>query len=279
MSQWAAGMLLVIGITVIPAEAVGSKEPLMSSNSGSEITITTAFDNYDVDAQLATRWGFAAVISTPSSTVLFDTGDDGATLLSNMKRLGFDPNGINKVVISHIHADHIGGLRDVLRTNAKVQVFIPRSFPEHVRQAIDRAGATHRDVDGPTRIAPGIHTTGPLGTSLQEQALVVETREGLVVITGCAHPGIVSIVQKAKTVNPKADIALVMGGFHLLSSSPNGIDEIIRAFRELGVQRVAPSHCTGDLARSRFKAAYQANYVDGGVGLILKFSAPQEPNK
>jgi 7,8-dihydropterin-6-yl-methyl-4-(beta-D-ribofuranosyl)aminobenzene 5'-phosphate synthase len=115
---------------------------------------------------------------------------------------------------------------------------------------------------------------GPLGTSLQEQALVVETGKGLVVITGCAHPGIVSIVKKARAMRPNAGVALVMGGFHLLSASPRQIDEIVRELRELGVERVAPSHCTGDLARSRFKAAYTTNYVEGGAGLVLRFAPP-----
>lgn len=152
--------------------------------------------------------------------MLFDTGRDGATLLSNMEKLGVDLANIRKVVISHIHGDHLGGLHDFLRTNAKVLVFIPRSFPDHVRRMIDAAGASHQDVSGPADVAPGVRTTGLLGTSLQEQALVVETTEGLVILTGCAHPDIVSIVQKAKAMTLKADIALVMGGFHLLSASP-----------------------------------------------------------
>jgi 7,8-dihydropterin-6-yl-methyl-4-(beta-D-ribofuranosyl)aminobenzene 5'-phosphate synthase len=156
-----------------------------------------------------------------------------------------------------------------------VQVFVPRSFPEHVRQTIARMGATHQDVDRPVRMMPSIHSTGPLGTSLQEQALVVETGKGLVVITRCAHPGIVSIVKNAlRAMRPNAGVALVMGGFHLLSASPRQIDEIVRELPELGVERVAPSHCTSDLARSRFKAAYSPNYVEGGAGLVLRFAPP-----
>lgn len=246
----------------------------MSSSGSPDIVITTVFDNYGIDRRLSTRWGFAAVISTPTSAVLFDTGDDGATLLANMKTLGIDPRGITSVVISHIHADHMGGLGDFLQANAQVQVFIPQSFPDHVRRAIDAAGAVYQDVGGPIRIAPGIRTTGPLGTSPQEQALVIETSKGLVVITGCAHPGIVSILRKAKAMTPNANIALVMGGFHLLSATSGEIDKIVRSFRELGVRRVAPSHCTGDLARSRFKKAFGPNYVESGLGLRLTFAGP-----
>jgi 7,8-dihydropterin-6-yl-methyl-4-(beta-D-ribofuranosyl)aminobenzene 5'-phosphate synthase len=277
MFQWAAGTFLVIWITAVPVAADVRKQGAMPSATAHEITVTTVFDNYAIDARLAMRWGFAAVITTPHNTVLFDTGSDGATLLSNMAKLHIDSTRIRKIVISHIHDDHLGGLRDFLRGKANVQVFIPRSFPSHIRQMIENAGARHEDVSAPTDIAPGISTTGPLGQSLQEQALVVKTSEGLVVITGCAHPGIVSIVRRAQAMSPKADIALVMGGFHLLSASPGQIDEIIRAFREFGVRRVAPSHCTGDLARSRFREVYGSNYVDGGAGVILRFAVPQIP--
>jgi len=275
MFQWAAVTFLVIWITAVPVAADVRKEGAMPSATAHEITVTTVFDNYAIDARLATRWGFAAVIATPHDTVLFDTGSDGATLLSNMAKLHIDSTRIRKIVISHIHDDHLGGLRDFLRGKANVQVFIPRSFPGHIRQMIESAGARHEDVSAPTDIAPAISTTGPLGQSLQEQALVVETSEGLVVITGCAHSGIVSIVRKAQAMSPKADIALVMGGFHLLSASSGEIDEIVRSFRELGVRRVAPSHCTGDLARSRFRKAYGPNYVENGLGMVLRFADPR----
>jgi len=255
--------------------ATGLVVNAMPSADIHEITITTVFDNYGVDRRLMTRWGFAAVVATPSTMVLFDTGSDGTTLLANMEKLHLAPTEIHKVVISHIHADHVGGLEDFLRANAKVLVFIPQSFPDYVRRMIDAAGARYQDVIGPTDIAPGVRTTGQLETSLKEQSLVVDTMQGLVIITGCAHPGIVSIVKKARAMSPKADIALVMGGFHLGSASEREIDAIVRAFRKLGVQRVAPSHCTGDVARSRFRELYGANYIEGGAGRILKLAAPQ----
>lgn len=268
--------LLAAGlVTVLVAAAPSGARTMMET--AKEITNTTVFDNYAVDNRLTTRWGFAAVVSTPSATVLFDTGDDGATLLANMAKLRIDSSGIHQVVISHIHTDHLGGLGEFLRNNAKVQVFIPRSFPGQVRRMINAAGASHQDISTPTRIAPGIHTMGLLGASLQEQAVVVETEEGLIVITGCAHPGIVAIVQRARAMMPTADIALVMGGFHLMSASPGEIGKIVQSLRKLGVQRVAPSHCTGDPARHQFKQAYGVNYVEGGAGMILKFAVAKTP--
>ena len=152
------------------------------------IVITTVFDNYAVSSRLATRWGFAAVVATPRGIVLFDTGGDSSVLLANMKRMKIAPKSIRAIVISHIHRDHLGGLQGLLAKNPNVTVYIPASFPDAVRRMIRTAGADFRDVTGPTKVMPGIFTTGPLRNGFDEQALVVNTRQGLVVITGCAQP-------------------------------------------------------------------------------------------
>jgi glyoxylase-like metal-dependent hydrolase (beta-lactamase superfamily II) len=123
--------LLAAGsVTMLFAAAPSGARTMMEA--AKDITVATVFDNYAIDRKLTARWGFAAVVSTPSTTVLFDTGGDGATLLANMAKLRIDPAGVREVVISHIHADHLGGLGEFLRNNAKVQVFIPRSFPDKV---------------------------------------------------------------------------------------------------------------------------------------------------
>lgn len=237
------------------------------------ITIATVFDNRGVDRRLATRWGFAAMVSTPSTTLLFDTGDDAPTLLANMERLALSPADIDTVVISHAHNDHIGGLLGFLRVNNRTNVLLPPTVQASAREAIAATGARYLSVTGPVEIAPGIRTTGPLG-EMREQALVIETRDGLVVITGCAHPGIVSVVRRAQAMRPDLGIALVMGGFHLRSAPAHQIDSIVAAFREIGVQRVAPSHCTGDPAIRRFREAYGSSFVEGGVGMVMRFEAP-----
>lgn len=263
---------LAAALTMMAAE--GAPVPAAAA---SEVVITTVFDNELADSRLAARWGFAAVVATPNATVLFDTGSDGATLLANMRKLRLDPRGIQTVVISHSHNDHVGGLAGFLGANPDVRVLTPPRFPERLRRAIAAAGARYRDVSGPGPVAPGIHTTGPLGAaSREEQALVVETRDGVVVITGCAHPGIVTVVRTVRATYPHTDIVLVMGGFHLVSAAPGEVDAVVGALRTLGVRRVAPSHCTGDAARRRFEDAYGPDYIAGGAGRVLRFEAARD---
>jgi 7,8-dihydropterin-6-yl-methyl-4-(beta-D-ribofuranosyl)aminobenzene 5'-phosphate synthase len=114
----------------------------------------------------------------------------------------------------------------------------------------------------------GIFTTGELGRSIPEQALVISTDRGLVVITGCAHPGIVQMTAQAKMLFGDP-VYLVLGGFHLGSKSDAEISAILAEFRRLGVERVAPCHCTGERAISRFAAEYGDDFVQAGVGRVI----------
>jgi 7,8-dihydropterin-6-yl-methyl-4-(beta-D-ribofuranosyl)aminobenzene 5'-phosphate synthase len=259
---------VAIGGTLFFATAV--KEESVPVPARDEVSIVTVFDNYAVNSELTTRWGFAAVVVTPTSAILFDTGSDRRILLSNMAKLKIKPADIHKIVISHVHTDHLGGLKEFLKVNNNVEVYIPASFPDSVRQSITASGARYRNVTGPLQIDKGVFTTGEMGTSPIEQSLVVNTSQGLVVVTGCAHPGIARIVKRAKEVVPNRPVALVMGGFHLGAVSDQQLRGLIQDFRRLGVRRVAPSHCSGDRARALFQAEYQDDYLPGGAGAIFR---------
>ncbi|MBN1812122.1 MAG: MBL fold metallo-hydrolase [Anaerolineae bacterium] len=230
--------------------------------------ITTVYDNETLDPNLASAWGFACLVG---DDLLFDTGGDAGRLLSNMERMGIDPAGIGTVVLSHAHGDHTGGLSGLLSTGVRPTVYVPRSFPRRFKADV-RSLTTLVEVDGPVEIRPGIHTTGEVGSRLVEQALVVETASGLIVVTGCAHPGVVEMVRRAKeTVGGEAaaDVSVVMGGFHLGSASRRQVERIIADFRDLGVQKVAPCHCTGNRAMRMFAEEYGGDFVQVGVGRVI----------
>jgi hypothetical protein len=116
-------------------------------------------------------------------------------------------------------------------------------------------------------ILPDVYTTGQMGSSIVEQALVVRTGAGSVIVTGCAHPGIVEMVRKGKEVTT-GGVTLAMGGFHLGGANQWQIKDIIAEFRRLGVQRVAPCHCTGDRARRMLAIAFGPNCTLSGVGWV-----------
>ena len=98
-----------------------------------------------------------------------------------------------------------------------------------------------------------------------EQSMIIDTKAGLVVITGCAHPGIVNIARKARQIIDKK-IFLLMGGFHLLNEDPATIQKVIQSLQNSAVNHVCPTHCSGDLAKEMFKEGFHEKYIAGGVG-------------
>ncbi|MGB5746876.1 MAG: MBL fold metallo-hydrolase [Desulfobacterales bacterium] len=234
-----------------------------------ESRITVVYDNNPYKEGLTTSWGFACAIKGAEKTILFDTGGDSAVLLKNMQQLGMDPKEIDIVVLSHFHGDHVGGLNGFLQKNVNVTVYLPATFPPEFKESMKRAGINTVEVNEPARICKGVYSTGVLGSMIKEQALMISTGRGLIVITGCAHPGIVHILQAAKEII-EDKILLVMGGFHLGAMDKAQLKEIIGNFRKLGVERAGPCHCSGDLARRMFKEEYGKDFFDVGVGRLIK---------
>lgn len=245
----------------------------VSKETKGKISITTVYDNYQTDPQLKTGWGFSCLVRQSLGegglNILFDTGADSPTLLSNMEKLSIDPKDIDLILLSHIHGDHTGGLEGILERNSQVTVYLPKSFPESFKEDVKNYGAKFVEVDNFTKISDGVYTTGELGTWIKEQSLIIDTDKGLVIITGCSHPGIVNIVKKAKEIIKK-EVYLVLGGFHLAGASDSELKGIINDFRKLGVQKSAPCHCSGDRCRELFEEEYGDDFIENGVGLELK---------
>lgn len=229
-----------------------------------EILISSVYDNYRTDKDLKTGWGFASLIKTPQDMILFDTGGDLEKLLLNMQKMEINPDSINKVFISHIHGDHLGGLEGLLDMNNDMTVFIPQSFPNSVNRMILKKGAKLIRIKEPKQISQNIYTTGEIYGPPQEQSLIIESNKGLIIITGCAHPGIVKIIEKSIEIINNNQVYLVLGGFHRPPLS------VVSEFRDIGVQKVAPSHCTGDKVRNAFAKDYKKNFIEYGVGKTIR---------
>lgn len=254
----------------VESETVAQTEtrPTKRTERKDSVTITVVYDNNPYDPQLQTAWGFGCLVETPEATLLFDTGGDGTALLGNMETLGIEPQSIETVVLSHFHGDHTGGLESLLATGVRPTVYVPRSFPADFKSRV-RVDTDLVEVHRATEIIDGIYTTGEMGSGLIEQALMLNTASGLVIVTGCAHPGITEMIHRAKEIGGD-NIYLALGGFHLGKASEGRIREIIADFRRLGVQKVAPCHCTGDRAIALFLEAYGEDFIQNGVGQVIE---------
>lgn len=189
---------------------------------------------YDNKAKVGFKsaWGFSCLIKA-KETILFDTGWDGDLLLFNMQRFGFSPKEIDKIVISHDHWDHAGGISRILNETKNPEVFILKSFSEKLKKEIAKR-AVLREVSGKEKISCGVFTTGELGKEILEQSLFIETKDGFVVLTGCAHPGVDNILDFIKNYGR---IYRVIGGFHDFSN--------IEYLKDIPV--LSPCHCTTHL--------------------------------
>jgi 7,8-dihydropterin-6-yl-methyl-4-(beta-D-ribofuranosyl)aminobenzene 5'-phosphate synthase len=237
--------------------------------------ITILFDNYPGLPGLKQLWGFAALIRLPGQTILFDTGSNGRVLLQNMAALRLSPESVDLLFLSHPHWDHMGGLDSLLECNPDVTVILHEGFSKHLIHDL-RTLCREVRVVGPEscRLAPGVFSTGMLDSQPPEQGMVLDIEGVTAAISGCAHPGMERIVERAARVLGQP-VGWAIGGFHLMYSDAAAIDRTIRALKTLGVTHVVPTHCTGDEAKAAFLRAFGAHCLEGGVGREIRLVGPR----
>jgi len=233
------------------------------------LKLTVVYDNISYASGMSTDLGFACLVKGLQQTLLFDSGRLDKTFMSNLVRLGIDRHRIEAAFISHEHHDHIGGLPRLLQTHPAMKVYLHASFSARYKRLLRARGAKVVEMGAPGRICAHAASTGEMRSRVQnEHSLVLRTDQGAVVITGCAHPGIIDIIHRARSI-ARQDILLVMGGFHLLHDSAESIRQIIEGFQQARVRFVAPSHCTGDQARNLFAKAYGSRFIRSGAGRTI----------
>jgi len=274
---------------------------MAAAEASSQITIL--YDAFGSDAAMKKDWGFSALVEISGKRILFDTGNDPDIFAANVKAKGIDLTSIDFVVLSHRHSDHMAGLNHVLSVNPTVKIYAPKegfgiygsslpsSFyrkdeslppemryyggkpPEVMKFGTAWQGANIELIDKTTEIAPGITlialvSDAPGTKELKELSLAVNTADGVVLVVGCAHPGIEKIVEAATAINPK--IRLIAGGFHLVVAPDDVIAKPVAALKDtFKVENIAPGHCTGEPTFAALKQAFGDRYLYAGVGTSL----------
>jgi len=157
----------------------------------------------------------------------------------------------------------------LLKMKRDIPVIIPFSFTDKFKKRMTESGLEPVLVKGPAMICQHIFTSGEFDYQIPEQALVLDTKQGLVVMTGCSHPGIVAMLEKIKADFNK-NIYMVFGGFHLLQKTDKEMDSIISELKALGVVKCGATHCTGEKQIRMFKDSFGENYFELGAGNSFK---------
>jgi 7,8-dihydropterin-6-yl-methyl-4-(beta-D-ribofuranosyl)aminobenzene 5'-phosphate synthase len=235
------------------------------------------------DRHFLSEHGLSILIETDEGKkVLVDTGASPMVFGHNLSLLGFKPSDIDAVFISHGHYDHMGGLVSMIDAGVPIygdpKVFSSKRFavavdgtkrdisaPKELIEALPRAKLNLSSSS--VEIVPGVKTSGQIireskfevqdrflkeeepgcqvnDEVFEEQALFLQTKKGLVIVSGCGHPGIVNVVMQAKRSFDKR-IYMVIGGFHLSSANKDRILKTMDGLKALGIDRIAPTHCTG----------------------------------
>jgi 7,8-dihydropterin-6-yl-methyl-4-(beta-D-ribofuranosyl)aminobenzene 5'-phosphate synthase len=211
------------------------------------VKVTIIYDNETWLPGLEAAWGFSCLVEANGRRLLFDTGGRGTILLQNMATLNLDPGSISAIFISHSHWDHLGGLADLLRLNRDAPVYLPWSCsrPSEAREVIS--------VQGPLEISENFFSTGELQGG--EQSLIAKTEGGLVVICGCSHPGVGTILKASSRFGR---VSALIGGLH-------GFKEY-ELLADLAL--ICPCHCTQHQAE--IMGRYPETAISGGAGKVIE---------
>ena len=229
------------------------------------VYVRIIYDNYSKREGIRSDWGFSLLLEGLEKVILFDTGAKPDIFKSNFKSIGLDAGIIDVLILTHEHGDHTGGIPGLVEMRKEIPVIMPQSFSARFKEMILKSDLEPVLVLKPAMICKNLYTSGEFSGSIPEQALVINTKNGLVVITGCSHPGIIQMLKQIRSDFNK-NIYMVFGGFHLLQKSEKEMIEIIAAMKQLGVVKCGATHCTGDNQIKLFRDSFGDDFVELGAG-------------
>jgi 7,8-dihydropterin-6-yl-methyl-4-(beta-D-ribofuranosyl)aminobenzene 5'-phosphate synthase len=251
---------------------VNARESVIFLNHASEneLHITIIYDNYQVDESLGTDWGYACLVEYQGNKILFDAGAKADLYKQNMELLQINPMEIPHLFISHEHGDHTAGMPWITSINPSAICYLPDNYANDLRSK-DRLPKNSLGLSKPTHLYGPFYSTGDDFQSFKEQGLVIKTEHGGVLLTGCGHPGAIEMLELVKE-ELGIEVHTLIGGLHLMRSTDNELAGIVRSLKDMGIEQICPTHCTGDHSIAYFEKSFGEGYISGGTGkeIVIK---------
>lgn len=272
-----------------------------------KLTLKTLCENTAGTIGAQAEWGWSILVETDNQRILVDAGAE-TVALQNADMMRADLRSIDKILLSHAHADHSGGLKHILKRTGPVEVIAhPAVWEEKVKTDLQGRNPYYNGIPhakseleklahfniqkNPVRIGDDIMTTGevPMETPFEisepnfwvktadglrhdplpdDQALIVKHSEGLVVVLGCAHRGMINTLLHARKITGENRVYAVVGGTHLYPKNNEQVEKAVMALKEMGVERVGVSHCTGFPASRKLAEAFGPNFFLNTAGTV-----------
>ncbi|RIV18020.1 MBL fold metallo-hydrolase [Alicyclobacillaceae bacterium I2511] len=278
----------------------------------SELKVTVLVENtVGISIGLLSEWGLSMLLDFGDERILFDTGEQGS-LLANAQAMGIDLKQIHRVVLSHGHYDHTGGLLKFLQLRGHVPVYAHAElFAGHYgrggkgqgnkylgvpfrQEQLESAGAEFHWCREPLELRTGLWISGEIprktafervderliqlreGQAVQDSvpddfSLFFVSQQGLIILFGCAHAGLVNIVEHAKQVTGEHRVRALIGGTHLGPASKDQQEKTVAYLKSLDLACLAPNHCTGPAMSSRLASEFPHQFVWANAGNTLEF--------
>ncbi len=278
----------------------------------SELKVTVLVENtVGISVGLLSEWGLSMLLDFGDERILFDTGEQGS-LLANAQAMGIDLKQINRVVLSHGHYDHTGGLLKFLQLHGSVPIYAHAElFVDHYgcgvhgqgnkylgvpfrQELLESVGAEFHWCRQPLELRPGLWLSGEVprrtafervderliqirqGHTVQDSvpddfSLFFVSQQGLIILLGCAHAGLVNIVEYAKQVTGEQRVRALIGGTHLGPASKEQQEKTVEYLKSLNLSCLAPNHCTGPAMSSRLASEFPHQFAWANAGHTLEF--------
>lgn len=274
--RWAVTLLSLCTITL---SAYASSDGAYKVKSLQITTLSTMVANRGIG-----EWGYSALVEVDGRKILFDTGRIDDTVLKNAETLGIDLSQVDDVILSHNHGDHTGGLitlraavkdkRQQALSNVHVGegIFLPRVGRDNrmlaMKNQLSKDGVTFKSYQEMTEIYPGVWLTGNVprvhpeknwsgngkiaaesghleDNIPEDMSLVINTEQGLVLISGCGHAGIINTIEHITNHFESSQVTTAIGGFHLMFADDKHLQWTANKLKLFGLNQMMGAHCTG----------------------------------